>query len=192
MTASWFQLREGSSEDLAALTKVDVSIDNDWVLYLERRGDPIEQTIELRWRKVKPEGSRRSPLMDEEELTAELQRSERLIIAETDGRIVGYLMLGSNWNRTGELVLIIIDRAYRRRGLGQRFVQEAEAYACERGLRALQWEVQTDNRNAIEFAVSQGFRIAAVHDALYHNCGHEQQETPDFRGLAVFLTKALD
>ena len=192
MPGDWFRLREGSSEELPALTKVDGSFSNEWVLYLERRGGPIEQTIELRWRKVKAEGSRRGLETDMDELTRELERSERLVIAEADGRVAGYLMLGTNWNRTAELCLIIVDAGYRRRGLGQRFVQEAEAYARERGLRALQWETQTDNRNAIEFAVSQGFRIAAVHDALYRNRDLERQAEPDFRGLAVFLTKELE
>ncbi len=191
MTDSWFRLREGSSEDLPALVHVDSSFSNEWVLYLERRGDPIEQTIELRWRKVKPSGSRRDLQMHVEDLTRDLQRSQRLIIAESDGRIVGYVILAMNWNRTVELVEIITDAGYRRRGLGRRFVEEAEAYARERGLRALQWEAQTDNRDAIEFAVSQGFRIAGFHDALYNNRGYQRQLEPEFRGLAVFLTREL-
>lgn len=191
MPDSRLRLREGSSEDLPALAKVDGSFSNEWVLYLERRGGPMEQTIELRWRKVRPESSRRGSQMDVDELTGELGRSERLVIAEGKGRIAGYLMLGTNWNHTAELCLIIVDADCRRRGLGRRFVQEAEAYARERGLRALQWEVQTDNRNAIEFAVSQGFRIAGLHDALYGNRGLERQSEVDFRGLAVFLTKEL-
>ena len=192
MARNWFRLREGSSKDLPALTRVDGSFSNEWLLYLQRRGGPIEQTLELRWRKVRPAGSRRSFEVDVVTLRSDLQRSERLIAAEADRRVVGYLMLATNWNRTAELVAIIVDAAYRRRGLGRRFVQEAEAYARKRSLRALQWEAQTDNRDAIEFAVSQGFRVAAVHDALYHNRGYERQLAPDFRGPAVLLTKELD
>jgi len=196
LTADRLRLREGSSEDLPALAQVDGSFSNEWVLYLKRRGDPVEQTVELRWRKVKRAGGRRGTTTEDvegelEELRSELQRSERLIIAEVDGRVVGYLMLGTNWNGTAELAMIIVDAGYRRRGWGQRFIQEAEAYARERGLRALQWEVQNDNRNAIEFAVSQGFRIAGFHDALYRNRDAERQLAPDFRGLALFLTKGV-
>lgn len=192
MTDSGFRLREGSSEDLPALVALDSSFNNEWVLWLERRGAPFEQVIELQWRHVRPTGSRRRFEEDVEHLASDLQRSERLIIAESEGRIVGYLMLGTNWNHTAELVAIIVDDAYRRRGLGRRLVQEAESFARARGLRALQWEVQTDNRNGIEFAVSQRFRIAGFHDALYHSRGYEQQGEPSFRGLAVFLTLELD
>lgn len=184
---SEIRLREGSAADLPALARLDSSFSNEWLLYLQRRGGPIEQTVELRWRKARPAGSLRSFEFGPDDF----QRCDRLIVAEADRGIAGYLMLGTNWNQTAELVSIIVDRAYRRRGLGRRFLQEAEAYARERGLRALQWEVQSDNREAIEFAVSRGFRLVAVHDALYQNRGYEQQLAPDFRGLAVFLTKEL-
>lgn len=194
----WYQLREGSAEDLPSLTKVDGGFSTEWVLLLERRGGASEQTIELRWQKVKPPGSRRgSPEPGEaagelEELREQLRRSERLLIAEVDGRAVGYLMLGRNWNRTAEIALIIVDAAYRGRGLGARFVREAEAFARERGLRAIQWEAQNDNRNALEFALAHEFRIAGFHDAFYNNRDAERQTAGDFRGIAVFLTKELD
>lgn len=193
----WFRLWDGSESDLPLLMKVDGGFSTEWVLFLQRRGRPDEQTIELRWRRAKPAGSRRGAFTADaqgelEELRTELRRSDRLLIAEADGRIVGYLMLGSNWNRTAEITLIIIDAAYRGRGLGSRFVREAEAFARERGLRAIQWEAQNDNRNALEFALAQGFRIAGFHDALYHNRGYERQAADEFRGLAVFLTKELD
>jgi ribosomal protein S18 acetylase RimI-like enzyme len=192
MMGDRFRLREGSSDDLPTLAKLDSSFSNEWVLHFERRGGQIEQTVELRWRHVKPAGSRRAFEMDVEELTRELQRSERLVVAQAGSGIAGYLMLGANWNGTAELADLIVGLVHRRRGLGRRFVQEAETYARERGLRALQWEAQTDNRDAIEFAVSQGFRIAGVNDALYDNRGYERQDAPDFRGLAVFLTRELD
>ncbi len=86
MTDDWFRLREGSSKDLPALAQVDGSFSNEWVLYLQRRGGPIEQTIELRWRKVRPAGSRRGSLPstskefeeERDELRTELRRSGRL------------------------------------------------------------------------------------------------------------------
>jgi ribosomal protein S18 acetylase RimI-like enzyme len=85
-----------------------------------------------------------------------------------------------------------VDAAHRRRGLGRAFVVEAERYARERGLRALQWEAQTDNRNAIEFALANGFRIAGFHDALYRNDDLPRKEAQHFRGIALFLTKPID
>ena len=199
-SAEDFALRAGSERDLPDLVRVDGSFSNEWLLYIERRGGLAEQTIQLRWRKARPAGSRRgycqgvdpnsSTILDQ--LVSDLRRSERLIVAEAGGCIAGYLMLAPNWNETAELTAIIVDRAHRRRGIGRRFVQEAESYARERGLRAAQWETQNDNRNAIEFAIAQGFRIAGFQDALYRNRGAEHQLAPDFRGVALSLVKELD
>ena len=187
------QLREGSPEDFPALSRIDGSASTEWVLHVARSGEPDEQTIELKWRRVKPAGSNRRIDAAEslEELHIEWKRSDRLVIAEAGGDVAGCLMLGESWNKTAELTLILVDAAQRRQGIGQRFVQEAEGYARDRGLRALQWEVQNDNRDAIEFALAQGFRIAGFHDALYRNDDLDQQEAADFRGIAVFLTMAI-
>lgn len=194
MAAPGFDLREGSEADLASLAEIDDRFSSEWVLFLERSGDAVEQSIALRWRRAKPEGSTRSFGFDHNELLAALHRdftASRLVIAESDGRAAGYLMLRESWNRGAELVAIIVDRQQRRLGMGRRFLGEAESFAREHGLRALQWEAQTDNRNAIEFAVSQGFRLAGINDALYRNDDLERQEAEDFRGIAVFLTKPL-
>lgn len=186
-------LREGSPKDFPDLALVDGSIQNDWVLRIARQGGPTELDFQLRWQQVKPAGNRRRIDTAEslDELNTEWERSDRIVIAEAGGGIAGCLMLGANWNKTAELKLVIVDRSRRRRGIGRRFVELAEAYARERGLRALQWEAQNDNRNAIEFALAQGFRIAGFHDALYRNDDLDRQETADFLGIAVYLTKPV-
>jgi ribosomal protein S18 acetylase RimI-like enzyme len=188
-----FRLREASTEDFPALARIDASVSTEWVLHIERRGEQLEQTVELTWRLAKPEGSQRSIGIEGtvEELETEWKRSDRLIVAEMNGVAAGYLMLGENWNKTAELTLIIVDKESRRRGIG-RFVQDAEAYARERRLRGLQWEAQNDNRDAIQFALSQGFRVAGYHDAVYRNDDLARQTAPDFRGIALFLTKTLE
>jgi ribosomal protein S18 acetylase RimI-like enzyme len=189
------RFREGSPDDLPALAPIDGSAPNDWVLIIERSGDQTGYDVSFRWERTKPEGSVRSMLGIAEaldELKSEWKRSEKLLIADIDGRPAGFLMLGVNWNQTAEITLIIVDRAHRGRGIGRRFVAEAESFAHERDLRAVQWEVQNDNRRAIEFAFANGFRIAGFHDALYRNDDLERQRAPDFRGIALYLTKPVD
>ncbi len=186
-------LRDGSPKDFAALSRIDGSFPNDWVLHIARTGEPAELDVQLRWRQVKQADSRRRIDIPEslDELNTEWKRSERLLIAEVDGDVAGCLMLGRNWNKTAELTLVIVDRAQRRKGIGQRFIEQAEAYARERGLRAVQWEAQNDNRTAVEFALARGFRLAGFHDALYNNDDLGQQEAADFRGIALYLTKPI-
>ena len=182
-----FLLRQATAADWPALAPVDASFSDEWELHVERGGSAIEQQIALCWRRTKPAGSRRAPPLDEEAF----HRADTVLLAERDGRVAGYVMLMTQWNRTAEIVAIAVDAACRRGGLGRRFVEAAEAFARERSLRAVQWEAQTDNRDAIEFALAQGFRIAGLHDALYRNDDLSRQETADFRGIALFLTKAL-
>ncbi len=185
------QLREGSPDDFLALARIDGSIPKDWVLYVDRRGGPGELGFDLRWRQTKESGSVRDPLFDEDTLQSEWKYCDRLVVAEEDGQAVGYAMLGEKWNRTAEITIISVHRPSRGRGIGGRLVAEAEEYGRERGLRAVQWEAQNDNRVAIEFALARGFRIAGFHDALYRDDDLERQEASDYLGLAVFLTKPL-
>ncbi len=190
MTRS-ISLREGSSQDFPVLAQIDGSMANDWVLYIERIGGPDELDFRLRWQRTKEAGSVRRPQIDAEELQTEWKRSDRLIVAELNDRPVGYVMLGENWNRTAEVTLIGVDRSHRRRGIGQQLIREAETYAHERRLRAVQWELQNDNRDAIDFALAQGFRIAGFHEALYRNDDLGRQEAANFMGIAVYLTKPV-
>lgn len=183
-----FLLREATAVDLPALARIDDSFSNEWVLAIDRQGGVVEQDIELRWERTEPRGSRRNLAFDEEEY----RRAERVVAAEREGRIVGTVMLATAWNTTAAILWIAVDVAYRGQGLGRRFVEEAEAYARERGLRAIQWETQTDNRAAIEFALAHGFRIAGFHDAFYRNDDLSRQIARDFRGIALFLTKAME
>ncbi len=191
MRGEGFDIRDGTPGDLPALVALDSSFSNEWVLVLERRADAVEQTIELRWRKVKRAGSTRDFASDVESLAGETGRAARFLVAEVDGRVAGYLTLREQWNRTAEIDAIIVDAAHRGRGIGRRFVEEAEAFAGERGLRAVQWEAQTDNRAAIEFAAARGFRLAGLHDAFYRNDDLARQTEPDFRGIAIFMTKPV-
>jgi ribosomal protein S18 acetylase RimI-like enzyme len=189
-SAGW-KLRAGTKEDYPAIARIESSFSNEWLLHLRRYGDPVQQTIELRWRKARPAGSTRDFRVDEAALADELNVCDRLLVAVVGQRVIGYLALKKNWNNTAELGAIIVDRKHREQGIGKRFVIEAERFARGRRLRALQWEAQTDNRQAIEFAVGQGFRIAGHHDALYRNRGDRQQLDAGFQGIAVFMVKEL-
>ena len=191
MMTERIDLREGSPRDFPALVRIDGSIANQWVLRIERTGGPDEFDFRLSWHQTNEAGSIRRPQLDIEELQTEWKRSDRLIVAERNEGLLAYLMLGENGNRTAEVTLINVDGPQRRRGIGQRLMEEAETYALERGLRAVQWEAQTDNRDAIEFALAQGFRIAGFHDALYRNDDFDRQEAANFRGIALYLTKPL-
>lgn len=186
-----FSIRQGGEADITACLAIDSSIATDWVLCLERLGAEPELSFRLSWRRA-AEGRRRDYVLDEDFFRVRLERGARLLVAEADAAIRGRMLVVEKWNRTLEVEDAAVDRPYRGQGLAKALLGEAKRIATERGLRAVSWEAQTDNRDAIEFVLRNGFRLSGLDHMLYHNDGSERQLAPDFRGLALFFTLAVE
>jgi ribosomal protein S18 acetylase RimI-like enzyme len=186
-----FSIRQGTEADISACVAIDDGISTDWVLYLDRDGTEPEVDFQLRWRRV-AKGRRRDFAVDEDFFQRWLERGARLLIAELDGATRGRMLVWEMWDRTLGVEDVAVDRSFRRHGVGKALLAEARRLATERGLRAISWEAQTDNREAIEFLLRNGFRLSGLNYMLYHNDGYERQLAPDFRGLALFFTLPLD
>jgi ribosomal protein S18 acetylase RimI-like enzyme len=186
-----FSIRLGTEADIPACLAIDDGIATEWVLYLKRPRAEPEVRFQLGWRRL-AEGRRRDLGVDEDFFRRWLGRGARLLVAEADGTIRGRMLLCEKWNRTLEVEDVAVDRPFRRRGLGKALLAEARRVAREAGLRAISWEAQTDNREAIEFLLANGFRLSGLDYMHYHNDGYESQLAPDFRGLALFFTLPLE
>lgn len=185
-----FRIRKGGETDIPACLAIDDSISTDWVLYLKQAGEAPELSFQLRWRRV-AEGRRRDFLVDEDFFRRWLGRGASLLVAKANAAIRGRMLVQEMWNRTLAVEDVAVDRPYRGRGLGKALLGQAKRVASERGLRAVSWEAQTDNREAIEFLLRNGFRLSGLNHMLYHNDGSARQLAPDFRGLALFFTLAV-
>lgn len=62
---------------------------------------------------------------------------------------------------TAHLILLGVQRAQRRRGLGRHLLGWLEACAVTAGLRTIGVEVRADNPNALAFYLAQGYRLGA-------------------------------
>ena len=92
------------------------------------------------------------------------------LVAEDAGRIVALLDLEhSDWNNAAWLWNILIDRAYRRHGLGRRLFARAVAWARRRGLRAILIETQSNNAPACHFYAALGCDLVGLNDFYYSN-----------------------
>lgn len=187
VSAMDFSIREGTEGDITACLAIDSSIATDWVLYLERLGTEPEMSFRLRWRRV-AQGRRRDFVVDEGFFRSHLERGARLLVAEVGSTVRGRMLVWEKWNRTLEVEDAAVHRPYRGRGLGKALLAEAKRFAAEGSLRAVSWEAQTDNREAIEFLLRNGFQLSGLDHMLYHNDGCERQLVPEFRGLALFFT----
>lgn len=92
-----------------------------------------------------------------------------LFLLEDDGGVIGMLTVGVYLSPTGSKAWIedvVVDNAYRGRGLGKRLVAHAIDYCKEQGLDTL-------------MLTSNPKRIAA--NALYQSLGFERKETNVYR-----------
>jgi ribosomal protein S18 acetylase RimI-like enzyme len=184
-------IRLGTEADIPACLAIDDGIATEWVLYLERLRAEPELSFRLGWRRV-AEGRRRDLGADQGFFRRWLRRGGHLLVAELDGKIRGRMLLCEMWNRTLGVEDVAVDQPYRRQGIGEALLAEASRIAREAGRRAISWEAQTDNRQAIEFLLTNGFRLSGLDHMHYHNDGYESQLAPDFRGLALFFTLPLE
>jgi ribosomal-protein-alanine N-acetyltransferase len=111
-----------------------------------------------------------SPVALQSELVRDYLR--RPLVAEADGRVVGYLMA---WSVVEILHVLNIasDPALRRRGIGRALLLAAAAEAREAGLVRVTLEVRRSNAAARAFYARFGFVEAGVREGYYADDGED-------------------
>jgi ribosomal-protein-alanine N-acetyltransferase len=79
-----------------------------------------------------------------------------LVAAEIDGRIVGFALSRCVLDEC-ELLLLAVDPAVRRRGIGQAILRSVKDNAAQRGARQVMLEVRESNVQALALYVRSGF-----------------------------------
>lgn len=106
-------------------------------------------------------------------LLTELQtdRLRRPLVAEIDGRVIGYLMA---WRVLDQLHVmnLAIHRELRRQGVGTMLLQAALDLALREGLREVTLEVRDSNRAAQCFYAGHGF-VPVGRRCAYYRDTHE-------------------
>jgi GNAT superfamily N-acetyltransferase len=98
------------------------------------------------------------------------------VVAEEDGRIVGYAVLNLE---TGELNAAFVEPSQQRRGIALQLLQQLESMARQRGLSRL---FLSASLNAVPFYERAGF--VSLREELYpHRCGVDLE--------SVFMEKLL-
>ncbi len=92
------------------------------------------------------------------------------LVASWDGEVVGYVNVREELaQETAWVADLIVDRAYRMRGVGTAMLRGARQWALERGLRRLMVETQTKNYPAIRFLQKRGLVFSGYNDLYYPN-----------------------
>lgn len=85
-----------------------------------------------------------------------------IVVAETDGQIVGYLRLEYLWSRVPYIGLIRVREEHRRQGTGRVLLGFLETYLRERGCHVLLSSSQVDEPTAQAWHQAMGFRECGI------------------------------
>ncbi|MFZ1990626.1 MAG: GNAT family N-acetyltransferase [Alphaproteobacteria bacterium] len=171
-------IREAKPDDEATLKKIDASIETSFVY----DAVPFDEGFELRLTKVDP------PLRKEYSLAHFRDMAppcDREWVAESDGRIVGFIGVATEARKKRCSVWhFYVDRAHRKRGIGRRLMNAAQAHASNSGATLLWVETQNVNVPAIAAYRALGFELCGLDTALYHGTA-EADET------ALYLARRI-
>ncbi len=103
-----------------------------------------------------------------------------ILLARVDGVGGGEIRLRRNWNRYAYIEDIVVDIAYRRRGVGRALIHAATQWAKDRGLPGLMLETQNNNVAACRFYQRCGFELGGFDRQLYRGLD------PDTDEIALF------
>jgi ribosomal-protein-alanine N-acetyltransferase len=79
------------------------------------------------------------------------------LVAEADGKLVGYVIGVIRWGTTGHILAIGIDPLYRRQEIGSALMEHIISRLRARGAKLVRLEVRKSNREAQQFYLKLGF-----------------------------------
>jgi ribosomal protein S18 acetylase RimI-like enzyme len=162
-------VRPASVTDIDRCVPLDGSYTTDYVWQMEDALAPETISVGLRRARI-PRRVKVPYPRSPDDLLKDLQRNECFLVADEQGKILGYIdMLICHWQWRGQIEHLIVHPSYRRRGLATRLLRAATQWARTNDLRALSVAVQTKNDPAIAFFAKQGYVFCGLVDHYYNN-----------------------
>ncbi len=94
------------------------------------------------------------------------QKQAFVLIAELDGRIVGYCIVYFVLDE-GEIARIAVDTSCRRQGVGRELLNQVEKICTEKRMVRLLLDVRESNKTAREFYLNYGFEEDGIRKNFY-------------------------
>ena len=91
-----------------------------------------------------------------------------VVVARAAGRVIGFAVMEFHFDaQRAHLVLLAVEPAYRRRGVGMTLFRWLEKIACLGGIARIQLELRADNEGARAFYEGLGFRAPELRRGYY-------------------------
>jgi ribosomal protein S18 acetylase RimI-like enzyme len=160
--------------DVPRLAEIDAEFESDSFLDVEKTVDGLQVAWRLVERPLDPpfrSSDYSLSRQQREEAGVRLREGDGLYqVAEDAGKLVALLDVErERWRDTATVWNILIDRSYRRRGLGRELMSRAIEWARGQGLRGIMLETQTNNLSACRFYQTMGFKLCGLDDHFYSN-----------------------
>jgi ribosomal protein S18 acetylase RimI-like enzyme len=164
-------VRQADLADLNACCRLDPSYVTEYVWQMETRHG--EGTVAVTFRTVRlPRPMKVGYPRDTTEMLESWRRGDPFFVAvdEEKGLVRGYLELTVQpWHDMGWISNLVVDKSWRRRGIGTLLLRAARKWAGQRELTGLTLEMQTKNYPAISFARKHNFSLCGYNDRYYSN-----------------------
>ena len=96
------------------------------------------------------------------------QYPEGMIVAESEGRIIGYT-IGQLKRESAEIISLAVDPNWRGKGIGKKLTNFLLEHFKEKGTKKISLHVRTENEIAISFYKNLGFKILKTTKNYYQN-----------------------
>ena len=177
----FFNIRAGQLADLDPCLRLDSDHQSEmvWQMY---RSDESLLGVETFFRAVRlPRVAEGSYPREQEELLANLHQQDCFLVATVSEeatshdeqpleRVIGFTGLHEQrWQHTGWVQNIVVDQAWRRRGVGTALFRAVATWARGERLHRLILEAPTKNGSAISFFHGLGATFCGFNDRYYTN-----------------------
>jgi GNAT superfamily N-acetyltransferase len=163
------QVRAATAADLPRLAALDPGYSTDYVWQMDMRDEQASGQIQVTFRPVRlPRPMRVAYTRGPGGLEDELSRAVCFLVAEQDDHLKGYLYL--TLSPSGEVAWVadyVVERRFRRGGVGSVLLTAAAAWARSNRLKRLMLEMQSKNYPAICFAQKHGLAFCGYNDRYY-------------------------
>lgn len=88
-------------------------------------------------------------------------------IAILDKKCIGSIRVSKRWNNNAFIDDLLVDRNYRRKGIGSSLMDKAVAWSKEKGLNGVSLETQNNNLLACRFYLKYGFKLGGMDQLVY-------------------------
>jgi GNAT superfamily N-acetyltransferase len=164
-------VRQADLADLNSCCRLDPSYVTEYVWQMETRQEEGTATVTFRTVRL-PRPMKVEYPRDPTALLESWRRGVPFFAAvdeETD-LVRGYLELTIQpWHDMGWVSNFVVDKSWRRRGIGTLLLNAAGEWARQQKLRGLTLEMQTKNYPAISFAGKHNFTLCGYNDRYYSN-----------------------